>query len=603
MSKTIARLAALFLAILMTISLLPVAAQSGQSLVVASTTALSGEFLSGMWGNNTADVDVRLLLHDYATVVWGLNDQALVNERAVTLERSSDVDGHAVFTFTLKPGLRFSDGSAITAEDYVFSVLLEASPLIRELGGNNVSRDHLKGAVDYQEGDNSVYSGLRLLSKESFSLTVLKEYLPYFYDLDFVHVLPYPHAVIAPGCTIRDEGQGAFIQGDFTADLLRSSLLDPDSGYLSHPKVTSGAYRLLSYDRAAKVATFQRNPYYLGNREGKEPAIQKLTYQEIRNEDITASLESGSVQLVNKISAGQVIQQVKALPSLQIASVDYARNGFGYLAFAVERPLMASQNLRAALSSMVDKDSVVQGFLQGYGQPVHAYYSPAQWMAKETGEEALVALNPYPFNLDRARELLEADGWTLNGDGQAFDPSKDLLRHRQDGSELIPLTLAFALPPENQAGDIALEALQTNLESLGGQLQVSHLPMAPLLRQFYRQDVREYDVLFLASNFGPVFDPYFSYQTGDSCQACLNTSGLLDEDLLALARDLRQTAPMDRAAYLAKWQAFQARWAELLPLLPLYSNLYVDGFTAKLRNYHPERYHSWAEAILYAQMD
>ena len=32
-------------------------------LVVGVTTALSGGFFTDMWGNNTSDIDVRLLLH------------------------------------------------------------------------------------------------------------------------------------------------------------------------------------------------------------------------------------------------------------------------------------------------------------------------------------------------------------------------------------------------------------------------------------------------------------------------------------------------------------------------------------------------------------
>jgi hypothetical protein len=58
-------------------------AAANDSLTVGSVTQLSGNFFTAMWGNNTADIDVRQLLHDYQTIAWTNNGLYTVNNTAV----------------------------------------------------------------------------------------------------------------------------------------------------------------------------------------------------------------------------------------------------------------------------------------------------------------------------------------------------------------------------------------------------------------------------------------------------------------------------------------------------------------------------------------
>lgn len=603
MKKKTTRLWALLLALFMVLPLAQASAQKADALVVASTTGMSGEFMSGMWGNNTTDIDIRILLHDYPTVVWGLDEKAAVNEMVIqNFDRQLDGKGNTVFTFTLKEGLRFSDGSAITAKDYVFSILLESSPLIRAMGGTNANRDYLMGSATYVSGETPYFSGVRLLDRNRFSLIVNQDYLPYFYDLTFGHVLPFPAAVIAPGCEVRDDGEGAYIKGEFTTQLLESTILDPATGYMSHPRVVSGAYKLVSYNKEARTAEFEANPFFLGNRERQKPAIKRLLVREIKNAEISSALQNGEVHLVNKISSADSIDAVRALPNNAVHNKAYPRTGFAYLSFSVERELTSSQLLRAAITQMVDREAITQNFLRGYGQAVYAYYGLGQWMARQMGN-GLKDFDKHPYDLAQAKNLLEQDGWTLNSDGTAYDPQVGGLRHKQIGDQIKPLNLRMGITNDNQAAELVIENLNASLGQLGGQLEVNYLSMSDLLRQYYRQDARTFDLLFLASNFGYVFDPYYSYHTGEDYQVILNTSGLLDGQLFALTKSLRETTPGDKRTFLNRWVAFQKHWTDVLPLLPLYSNTYYDGYNAKLTNYHPERYFSWADAILYAQFE
>jgi ABC-type transport system substrate-binding protein len=114
--------------------------------------------------------------------------------------------------------------------------------------------------------------------------------------------------VLIPGSDIVDDGEGAFISGDFTAETLSDTLLNPQTGYMSHPTVTSGPYKLVNYDSAARQAEFELKRILQGKLRRTGSVIPRIIFREIKNENIIAELNEGTVDLVNKVSEGQVIK-------------------------------------------------------------------------------------------------------------------------------------------------------------------------------------------------------------------------------------------------------------------------------------------------------
>ena len=97
-----------------------------------------------------------------------------------------------------------------------------------------------------------------------------------------------------------------------------------------------------------------------------------------------------------------------------------------------------------------------------------------------------------------------------------------------------------------------------------------------LLTYYYRQTERTYNLMYLATNFAAVFDPYYTFNTDEAYQGALNTSGIADEKLMAIALELRQTDPGDEETYTERWMELMQRFSDVLPTLPIYSNVYYD---------------------------
>lgn len=580
-----------------------IAAEETAPFIVGNTTQMSGNFFLEAWGNNSADLDVRELLHSYPTMIWDYRGTLSANPQVVlALSARTTADGSKSYEIHLRKDLKFSDGSPVTAKDFVFSVLLEASPVIAQIGGTPAAKDHIVGANAYTQGTAKTIKGLRLIDETTFSISIAPEFLPNFYELAYALVKPYPIAVIAPGTEVKDDGEGAYIDGPFDAELLSKTILDPTDGYMSHPKVVTGPYILDSYDAGIKTATFSLNPHFTGNRTGQKPTIEKIVYKEVKNATVVEELRAGTVNLVNKITAGSVIEQLEGLRAEGVANFEtYPRIGLGFISFATEQGLVQSQVIRGVVAGAIDKDTLVAEFLKGNGEPAYGLYGLGQWMAQRNKEQLKTDLNLYPHDVLAANAKLDTEGWTLNENGEAYVAGEGKIRHKMVDGVLTPLTLKLAVPLDNEAAEYTFELMQKGFAEVGMGITIDRMEMREVVSRYFRQMERGYDMFFLGTNFSAVFDPYMMFHTADIYQGSFNTTGIRDEKLLELAMKMREVPSGEQAAYYQAWLDFQKYFAEVQPMVPLYTNNYFDAFDPHLTGYKPGNHTDWPSALIVSQ--
>lgn len=595
----------------------------GSKITVGSVTKVAGQFSTDMFGNNTSDIDIRALLHGYSTVAYTDDASYTLDETVAQVDVATEDDfGNKVYVFHVNDGLTYNDGTPITAKDYAFSVLLQSAPQMAELGASTSGYWHIQGYDQYASGERNYLSGVRLLDDMTFSLTIRANALPYYYELTYVNVTPYPISVIAPGCTVEDDGDGAYIDGEFTAAVLEKTMLDPETGYCSHPMVTSGPYQLESYNGETGEVVLKANTRYVGNYAGQRPLIETVVLRETTNAQALAELADGTLDIVNKISDSQVIAEgVAQLSQGTLQASNYLRSGLGFLALACEQGPTSQENIRKAISYCLDQDAFVTAFTGTYGQPVYSWYGLGQWMASEYVSTAGEDLNTYEMNLDTATTLVERAGYVYNAEGDAFREGEDTVRYRllrgtalneynaledpvveavQVGNKnLLPLEIKFARVENNRMCDLVVEQLVPNLEAIGFKVEVVDLSFEDMLAQYYREVPRECNMFALATNFTHVFDPIYTWDGEAQYQGYLNTTGIDSARLARQAARLRGTTPGDTERYLQRWQQLMTIFNDELPAIPLYSNMYFDFYANRVQNYAANAHWSWSAAILY----
>lgn len=604
-------------------------------LVVGSTTVMSGNFFNEMFGNNTADLDVRALLHGYNLIKWDTEMGGFVTDDTVVsgLSATENEEGDRTYTIALYQDLAYSDGTPITAWDYAFSMLISAAPEMAEIGAVLNGPEAIIGMLQMAKGETEVLSGVRVLNDYLFSVTIDHAYRPFFYEMGLMNFYPYPIQVIAPECIVADDGEGVYIanRAAFNAEVLRETILG-ENGYLSHPSVVSGPYTLTSFD--GTTAEFEINPYFKGDDEGELPHIKNLVFTLVENETMIDQLVSGELGLINKtVAAPSIMAGIQAIASADLAMSSYSRVGLSYVSFCCERPAIASQAVRQAIALCMDKENLVQDYVGGFGLPVDGYYGIGQWMyqlvtgimpvpdtelkedataeEKAEYEEAMKAweelnldgLTVYTLDTEAAEELLIADGWTLNEAGTEYQKGTDRVRCKMMDGELVKLDLKMIYPKGNTMEEAFNTRFIPNLAEAGIVLTIEGVEMSELLNYHYRQLERDTDMIYLATNFTVVYDPSLTYSMDDLAQNVYNTSAIQDEKLAELAVDMRKTEPGDLLTYCQKWVAFQEYWTEVLPAIPIYSNAYFDFYTAHLQDYFISSNATWTQAIVKAYLD
>lgn len=600
------------------------------TLTIGGGTPMSGNFFGEMFGSNTADIEAQTLLHGYNLMHWDETTGSYnINNTVVSgLVATDDEAGNRVYTMTLYPDLCYSDGTAITARDYAFAMLLSLCPQMREIGAETTYSDYVVGSDEYMRGDTDVLSGMRLINDTMFSIKIKAEYEPFFYELAVLDYSPLPIAEIAPGCEVVDEGAGVCIRNIdraieeeiFTAELLRDTILDLHTGYIVSPVAVSGAYTLERWDAQTGEAVFVRNPHFKGDPGGRVPAIERVVYKPMDPEELIPALEAGEIDLANKCTLATTIDAGNALVAQGgYTSSSYDRSGYSFMGFACEKPTVSSVYVRQALAHLIDRETIVDSYVGDYGQVVDGYYGIGQWMyalasgeadppASDTAQGEWESVNldgipKYDFDVDAAIALLEADGWTLDRNGEAYDPGMDDARCKLVDGELVALDLMLYYPEGNAIGGMLDECFVQPCALAGVVLHTEPKTMTELLANYYRSQEyqpfeREADIMYLATNFATVFDPSYTFDPDDAYQGAANRSGIRDEELYRRAVELRLTAPGDALAYCRKWVAFQERWAEVLPAIPLYSNTYYDFCRDTLHGYDVGSEMTWADAVL-----
>lgn len=569
-------------------------------LVIGALTDLESDFYNASFNNSATNFKLYDLLHGYGTVVSDV-DGAFVYDPTVVKshEEVENEDGTKTYTVTINDGLVWSDGTPITAKDYVFQLLLESSPEMNQVDGYPSQAGYsLVGYDAYFAGETENFAGVHLVDDMTYSVTVKAEELPYHYDITYATAAPRPMHVIAPDCDVVDSAEGASITGEFTADLLLKTINDPDTGYRYNPSVVCGPYMFESYDTASRQGTVVVNPNYAGDYRGVKPVIEKVIIKTVKNDTMINELASGSVDLLFQCSGADTINGGLDLVDQGKAEKNtFFRNGYGKIQFDCSQFPTDSQNVRQAIAYCLDRGEFARQYSGGYAAVVHSYYGLAQWEYQESKTWIDENLETYEKNIDKAKELLDADGWNKNADGS--DYSGTGTRYKEVDGELKPLVIEWANTDGNPVSELLATMLPEAMTDAGMELKATTMDFPTLSACISHSGDKIYNMYNLATGFALASSPWYYYSTDPVwMQGGYNSNWIVDKDLEAAAYALKPIAYDDDAAWLPAWQNFMKVWNEKMPDVPLYSDEYYDFYSTRLKGWSSSSVWEWSRAVL-----
>lgn len=408
------------------------------SIILGSSTDLTGMFRYSSFGVSSpgsADLDIENLTNGLSTVESTKDGSYKVNDTVVKkMDEVDNENGSRTYTIELYDDLKFSDGSPITAKNYLYRVVAFSTLVSDEAAGDEVNSgltiegfDAFKAYDGTNEGEEAtkVFSGLRILDDHKFSVTIDASQLPYYYAITFAAFTPCYKDLWLGEYDIADDGEGVYITDGFYTkngdSYAMAAHIVESSENVDQTYPYSGAYVVESYDSANHQAVLKLNENFKGNYEGKKPTIEKLVYTKIVTTTQLEQLTSGQVDVLMAVTGGAATDEaIKAVDDSNGAygCVHYSRAGYGKLGFRADFGSVQFDEVRQAVAYCMDRAQFAKDFTGGYGGVVHGPYYTGSWQYQAVEKE--LQLNAYQASADTAIALLEANGWIYNEKGEAY---------------------------------------------------------------------------------------------------------------------------------------------------------------------------------------
>ena len=639
---------ALLLAVVMVLTM--VACGEGKKkadgqVVIGTSTEASGDWAYSAFvrNPNATDKAVMTLTDDMTTVDSDQHGDYGINKTVVkSYERIEEENGNVTYKFVINDGLKFNNGEAVTAQNFVAWTMFVTSPAGKEMGVVSATYNMLPGGLAYRNGETNVLSAVRLYDEKTFSITIAKtgedgetSYLPYYYDITYAAMQAVNLTYwFGEGWSVKDDGEGVyFVNADgkeFTAETVGETV--EAARFATGNRVTAGPYNLVSFDQSSREIVLEVNENYNGNFEGQKPGIQKLVIVKTSEDTVMDMITTGQIQIYSQIADGSEVNAVMDLieaGTINSSTSQYDRAGYGYFGFACDLGPTQFTEFRQAIAYLLDRVEFAQTFCKGWGSVVHGPYCTAFTMTAKTDIEKKI--NHYDYNPEKAVELLKQAGFVYNADGSDYVDGSGEVRYAKvteeqakyydsfnkvlaDGTILMPATINWASSEGNSVSAL-LSTMLANSEATkaaGVSIVKTEMTFPELLNYMYRQDsyglggdysMPTYNMFNLATGYnGGVYDESYNWTTDpEYIEQGYNVQHLYDEQLDKLSMDMVYgVEPSDEATYLDLWEKYIIRWNELLPMVPLYSNIYVTVYPNTIDNYAEDSFWGFERAILYA---
>ena len=639
---------ALLLAVVMVLTM--VACGEGKKkadgqVVIGTSTEASGDWAYSAFvrNPNATDNSVVKLTDDMSTIESNQHGDYVINKTVVkSYERIEEENGNVTFKFVINDGLKFNNGEAVTAENFVAWTMFLVSPAGKEMGVVSATYNMLPGGLAYRNGETNVLSAVRLYDEKTFSITIAKtgedgetSYLPYYYDIAYAGMQAVNLTYwFGEGWSVKDDGEGVYFVNaegkEFTAETVGDTVTA--GRFATGNRVTAGPYNLVSYDQSSGEIVLEVNENYNGNFEGQKPGIQKLVIVKTSDDTVMDMISTGQIQIYSGIADGAQVNAV--LDLIEAGTIDsspsqYDRAGYGYFGFACDLGPAQFTEFRQAVAYLLNRVEFAQTFCQGWGSVVHGPYCTAFSMTSKTDIDKKV--NHYDYNPEKAVELLKQAGFVYNADGSDYVDGSGEVRYAKvteeqaryyesfnkvlaDGTILMPATLNWASSEGNSVSALLTTMLASSeaTKAAGVSIVKTEMTFPSLLSYMYRQEmngavgdfsVPTYNMFNLATGYnGGVYDESYNWTTDpEYIEQGYNVQHLYDKELDKLSMDMVYgVEPGDEATYLSLWEKYIIRWNELLPMVPLYSNIYVTVYPNTIDNYAEDSFWGFERAILYA---
>lgn len=328
-------------------------------------------------------------------------------------------NGGLTWTFTLKPGIVFHDGTPLDASAVRASILRALDP---------ETQSPIAGSLF------APVTEIEVVDTRTFRIHLESAFAPFLDNLT--------------------DPRGAIVQAAAAAEL---------GTEFGRRPVMSGPWRFAAWRSGERIVLERNDAYAWGPSYTRTsaPSIERIEFR-IVPEDATrvAAFEAGEVQVVTTFPVTDI---TRFLDDDRFEMVSFLRKGVGrFMELNVLVAPFDDVRVRRALNHAVDASITVDVVLEGRGIPAYGALPPSIWGYWDGMSDYAPQYDP-----ELAVALLAEAGWTRDGSGTLS----------KDG---VPLSFTVLSPPFDNAVRTALVA-QQQLAEIGIDMQIETIEFGTLM--------------------------------------------------------------------------------------------------------------------------
>jgi peptide/nickel transport system substrate-binding protein len=351
--------------------------------------------------------------------IFGLTYEGLITENPITGKKEPTLaeswtisEDNKTIVFTLRDGLKWSDGQPLTSEDVIFSYNdLYLNPKIP-----NNYRDSLR------IGESKAFPKIQKLDDRRIQFQITEPFAPF---LDAAELPILPAHVLRETIEKKDKNGNPIFLTVWGTDTPPQDL------------IVNGAYKLKSYVTSQRLI-FEKNPYYWkkDNQGNALPHIPEVVWAIVESTDTSLlQFRSGSLDSVG-ISPEyfSLLKKEEERGNFTIYNGGPAY-GTSFLSFNLNqgqrkgKPLVDpikskwfnNLNFRQAIAYGIDRDRMINNIYRGLGSKQNSQVSVQSPFYNKN-------LKGYNYDPEKAKKLLSQAGFQYNAKNELLDSNGNLVQ-------------------------------------------------------------------------------------------------------------------------------------------------------------------------------
>ena len=327
-----------------------------------------------------------------------------------SLENGGVTDGGRVWTFHIRPNVKWSDGVPLTARDVAYTY----NRILRTQNGFYIG--YFTGVTKVEAPDDSTV--VITSSKPNAVMTAL-----------YVPIIP-----------------------EHVWSKVPDKQLD---SYANVPMVSSGPFHVTEV-KIGKYVKMERNPYYKDGF-GVEPTVDEVLYNIYQTQDsLVADYKTGNLDAAIELDPAfsRTLQNVPGSKTVASPAIGFHELGFNCYDSPKSKgdPLLKDVRIRQAINWAIDKPAIASVAMDNLAQPGTSLLSPVDtvyhWNVPESEQ--------YSYDPAKAKQILDDAGYKVGSDGVRVAPNGKPLKFRLAAFTEYPMDITAAKKITSYLKDVGI---------------------------------------------------------------------------------------------------------------------------------------------------